>query len=49
LENTINYRTFYEPEDCYQNDHKATDNQHPGDAWHKAFADGFYGFIKDKI
>ena len=49
LENTINYRTFYEPRDCYQNDHKAADQQHPGEAWHKAFADGFYGFIKDKI
>jgi hypothetical protein len=49
LENTVNYLTFYEPEDCYRNDHKATDSQHPGEAWHKAFADGFYGFIKDKI
>ena len=49
LENTINYRTFYEPKDCYQNDHKAADRQHPGEVWHKNFADNFYSFIKDKI
>lgn len=49
LENTINYRTFYEPEDYYQSDYRAADEQHPGKAWHKAFADGFYSFIKDKI
>jgi hypothetical protein len=49
LENTINYRRFYEPRDCYQNDHKAADKQHPGKAWHENFANGFYSFIKDKI
>ena len=49
LEKTINYSTFYEPEDCYQNDHKAADKQHPGEVWHRSFADNFYSFIKDKI
>lgn len=49
LEMTINYSTFYEPRDCYQNDHKAADKQHPGELWHKNFANKFYSFIKDKI
>ena len=49
LETTINFSTFHEPRNCYQNDYKAADKQHPGEAWHKNFADEFYGFIKDKI
>lgn len=49
LEKTINYSTFYELKDCYQNDHKAADKQHPGEVWHRSFADNFYSFIKDKI
>lgn len=48
LESTINYHTFYEPEECYQNDGEAEDRQHPGRVWHKTFTDGFYNFIKSK-
>jgi hypothetical protein len=49
LKSTINPNTFFEPIDCYKNDSLARDCEHPGENWHKEFANSFYKFIKDKL
>jgi hypothetical protein len=49
LKSTINSNTFFEPIDCYKNDSMGRDCEHPGENWHKQFANSFYEFIKDKL
>jgi hypothetical protein len=49
LKSTINYSTFFEPINCYKNDSMGRDCEHPGEKWHKEFANSFYEFIKDTL
>jgi hypothetical protein len=49
LKSTINYNTFFEPINCYKNDSMGRDCEHPGENWHKEFANSFYEFIKDTL
>jgi hypothetical protein len=49
LKSTINSNTFFEPIDCYKNDSMGRDCEHPGENWHKQFANSFYEFIKDTL
>jgi hypothetical protein len=49
LKSTINYNTFFEPINCYKNDSMGRDCEHPGENWHKEFANSFYEFIKNKL
>lgn len=49
LKNTIDWNTFFVPDDCFKNDFGARDNEHPSDEWHERFANNFYEFIKTKI
>ena len=49
LNKTIDYKTFFNPSNCYKNDLMAADNQHPGKDWHIKFGNEFYEFIKDKL
>jgi len=46
---TLNYDRFFDPKDCYRNDLKAADKEHPGPEWHKKFANEFYIFIKNRL
>jgi hypothetical protein len=49
LLNTIDYDRFFIPKNCYKNDLKGEDNQHPGKDWHINFGNEFYEFIKNKL
>jgi hypothetical protein len=49
LVKTIDYNRFFIPKNCYKNDLKGADNQHPGKDWHINFGNEFYKFIKDKL
>ena len=46
LDDTINYNTFFMPDNCYKNDFKGRDNHHPGKEWHINFANEFFNFLK---
>jgi len=49
IDNIIDSNIFFKPINCYKNDNKARDNEHPSSDWHNIFANDFFGFIKDKI
>jgi hypothetical protein len=49
IDNIIESDIFFKPSNCYKNDNKARDNEHPSSDWHNTFANEFFGFIKDKL
>lgn len=49
LKSTLNYDRFFDPNNCYKNDLRARDNEHPGENWHNEFANSFYQFIKHTL
>lgn len=49
LENIVDRRRFFIPNNCYKNDMKARDKHHPGPEWHFKFSKEFSTFIKSAL
>lgn len=47
LLNFIDRKTFFHPTECFRNDNKGRDQQHPGPEWHRNFAHNFLKFIEE--